>query len=525
MNYILYYKIKEQLIKDYKYLNGGATTPDISFDKNKTLDKKSINIEKYIQGEMLQYLDETNKIINTIQKSSKIDELQTYINIYKDRIKEIIEKVNIYLPKAKEYNSKFAPDVLVNFFTKQNKFTDLVNNYNNKISQASWTGERINKEIYDSNTQTNPELIDELFLDNINTFDKFNNELLLLFTPFLTSYDAMVNLPDEEKKRKLNENLDKDIRNLEELIKLAEEYNKYINNKRQGVMSILNIIYKSEDVKTYDNSDKKIEKKNHFMEELKEAVVSKEAKLDYSAIRMISSSLTSVINALEINDEMKSIENFDIFDIDIDLKKELSLENIISYNTNSIRGGNTKTIITKETNKKLLTLLRLTEKLYLTLDTILNDSKYLQQVQIRYNFYLAYIFLIIKQSASKDVITVFKYLSLDIIQSYLSIFEKIKNKFSNLTEVDVNTIYLNKYHYLTIDKLINLFIFLKGKISSKDILIDISECNGNVLNDINLFNHFKSIIKSYVNTTEGQIVSELTIIDINNIWFDLLPSL
>lgn len=524
MDYILYYKIREQLIKDYNYLNGGAVAPDITFDENDNTIKSLGNpplIPKYTPGEMLTKLGNIETILNKLNDPSKLNELQRFIETYKDRLNAVITKADIYLKKANAEKGKFAPDVLVNFFKGPNKFTEKVDEYHEKISNESWTGERINKELYDDSKE-NPELMDELFFDNSNTLDNFNKELLLLFTPFLTSYDSLKDLSDDEKKTKLNENLQSDIKNLEDLIKLAEKYNLYINNKRQGVESILNTVYSDGDVKIHDNTDNK-KNKEDFMEKLEEAQVPNDAKLNFAEIRNISSTLTSVIKGLEINDEMKLIQEFDIFDININLIDKLSLNGIVSFNTNSMRGGEfeTKYIVTKKTNEKLFTLLSLTEKLYLTLDTILNDSKYLQQVQIRYNYYLAYIFLIIRQSASKDVLTVFKYLNKDIIEKYLNIFEKIKAKFINLTSADKNTIYLNKYHYLTINKLINLFNFLRGKITSPNILIDVSKCTGNVQNDLNLFNHFKSIIKGYLNTAEGQTVTGLTPTEVNGIWFDL----
>lgn len=525
MDYILYYKIREQLIKDYNYLNGGAVAPDIRFNENDSTITSLGNppiIPKYTPGEMLTKLGNIETILNKLKDPSKLNELESFIETYKDRLREVITKADIYLTKANAEKGRFAPDDLVNFFKGRNKFTEKVDEYHEKISNESWTKERINKELY-NDSKENPELMEELFFDNSNTFDNFNKELLLLFTPFLTSYENLKNLPDEQKKTKLNENLDSDINNLTELIKLAEKYNEYINRKRQGVESILNTVYSDSDVKIHDNTDNKIKNKEDFMEKLEEAQVPSDAKLNFANIRNIGSTLSDVITKLEINSQMKLIQNFDIFDININLKDILSLKNVVSFNTNNMRGGNfeTKYIVTKNTNEKLLKLLNLTEKLYSTLDTILNDSKYLQQVQIRYNFYLAYIFLIIRQSASKDILTVFKYLNKDIIEKYLNIFEKIKAKFINLTSTDVNTIYLNKYHYLTIDKLINLFNFLRGKITSPNILIDISKCTGNVLNDLNLFNHFKSIIKGYLNTVEGKTVTGLTLTEVNKMWFDL----
>lgn len=525
MDYILYYKIREQLIKDYNYLNGGAVTPDISFDENSTSNSFATltDIPKY--EPILPKLVDIEKTINTLKNSTKIDDLQRYIDLYKVRLQEVINKVDPYLAKAQSEKLRFAPDVLVNFFNSTNKFTDLVDTYNKDISKKSWTEERLNNEIYNTQNEENPELLDELFIqDDNNTMEKFNKELLLLFTPFLTkSYNILKDLSDIDKKKELNTNLDLDITNLIELIKLAEKYKDYISSKRKGVETILNTVYNSSDIVTYDNTGNNIKDKKDFLEELKEAQLEDTAKLNISSIFNIQSSLKSVIDGLDINNQMKSIQNFDIFDINVDLKKELSLQNIVSFEGNIMRGGefDTKFIVTRDTNRKLFKLLELTEKLYLTLDTILNDSKYLQQVQIRYNFYLAYIFLIIRQSASKDIITVFKYLSLDIIQKYLDIFEKIKIKFSSLTPADKNTAYLNKYHYITIDKLINLFRFLKGKISSENILIDVSKCTGNVLNDLNLFNHFKSIIKDYLATSEGMTVVGLSLTEINEIWFNL----
>ena len=103
-----------------------------------------------------------------------------------------------------------------------------------------------------------------------------------------------------------------------------------------------------------------------------------------------------------------------------------------------------------------------------------------------------------------------KYLPKKIVNLYIDILNKIKTKFSTLSENNKNTIKLNKYHYITIEKILTLLQFINSIYPSENHLLDIDKCTGTVYNNLILFNHFKSILKSYVNTQEGKDITGLS---------------
>jgi hypothetical protein len=221
--------------------------------------------------------------------------------------------------------------------------------------------------------------------------------------------------------------------------------------------------------------------------------------------------LENTIKLFNIKDEISKLKNFNILNKTDDLQTILNIDNIVTINT-SQQGGDLETrhIVNSETNKKLINLLKLYEILYDNIDKVLDESQYLKEIKYRYNYYVAYIFLIIKYSLSKDTIYVYKYLSKQKVQLYIDILNKIKTKFSSLSENNKNTIKLNKYHYIIIEKILTLLQFINSKFPSDKHLLDIDKCNGRVYNDLILFNHFKSIIKSYINTEEGKQVTGIT---------------
>jgi hypothetical protein len=512
MEYILYNKIKEQLIKDYNNLIGGN---DNSLNNT---------INQITYKPLITKLNSLENTLKTLEKSTQVEKLNKNITNYKKNIENVIIKVDKYLKQLEEQKDKFYPEDLKKFYN-ESKFSTYINNYNDKLSKISWTNERINNEIYNSSNETNPEIKDEIYTNDVNDVNnniiKFNKDLIQLFKPFLTEFNELLNNPN-----KFNNNIQNNINKIEEFIISSQKYKKYIIEKKQNIDIILNMNYDDNDCSgsIIDNSNNII-KREDFLEELKEVQdLQNSQKLNIKNIVQIDSVLLNVISGLEINKELESIQglksilelkiNEDLNLNNINFEKLFSLKNIVKIQnkTQPLQKGGQQIIITNETNKTLFKLLELTEKLYSTLDTILIDSKYLQQIQMRYNFYLMYIFLIIYQTKSTTSLRVYKYLSLEIIQIYLKIFENIKFKFNNLLKDDKFkfTQYLNKYHYITIDKLINLFNFLKGKLISQNLVIDVFNCKNNILFDLNLFNHFKSIIKDYINNSEGVEITKIT---------------
>ena len=118
-------------------------------------------------------------------------------------------------------------------------------------------------------------------------------------------------------------------------------------------------------------------------------------------------------------------------------------------------------------------------------------------------------FLIIKNSASKldpaDKVEIYEYLPKDKLDLHLEILKKINNSFSNIDLSKTGLVYLNRYHYLTINKLINLLEFIKSNFPSDKHLVKVLVCTGNINSDLILYNHFRLILIKFCKSSEGAL--------------------
>lgn len=516
MEFLIYNQIKNDLIKKYNILNS-----------TKNVMRGGLDYKK------LPSLDPLEETLDHLKDFEGYNDLQNKLETYKNKIKNIISKIDEILPKAENMSKQMDPDNNISNLFNSDKFKEIINGYTEKIKNASWTGERLNNELYstdDPSSFDDKELQKEdLFIKTTNDddFNKFNEYLLSLFGPFINNYDELKAKTLTEQKTGLNTNLDQEKDKLEELIKVANEFKLYIDEKKNNIEKILKTSYNSEDIEFIDNSNNKIDPKT-FIQELKEAVVEEKAKLDLKSIWEIQTIIKNTMNGFEIKNEINDLKYFNILDKEDDFNKILNIDDAVKIVTTqsggkskgnlkgklkgNLKGGNfdTNYITNYETNVKILTLLKLYEKLYDMIEKVLDDSQYLKEIQYRFNFYMSYLFLVMRQSGSKDTLLVYKYLPKNKVTLYIDILNKIKSKFSTLSETgDKNTKILNKYHYLIIDKVLNVLTFIHSKYPSDNHIIEIEKCKGYVLNDLTIFNHFKSIIINYVNTSEGQNVTGL----------------
>ncbi len=503
MDYILYNKIKDNLTNKYN---------DII---------QNINID----GGFKPFQISTDKILSSVRNMKSIEGLENIpanLQEYKSRLEYLISKVD---DKLKQYNDNNFEDKMkignnIGNLLQNPKFKSVLDAYNDSIKQELWNGERINKEVYANN---------ELEMNNIylksakEDLVDFNRQLLLLFNPYISNFDQVNKSP--EQSRLLNDNLLQEIKKLQELIEIANQFNNYIDEKRKVIDDVMKVEYDSKDIAFVDNTNKTI-LESEFVQELREARVPKESQLNLQSINDIEIIINNTIDRIKVDDEMSKLKEFNIINKTDDLSKILDLSDVVKINKQS--GGadsvaaisddaenaddrdlNNNYVVTEETNKNLFKLLKLFEQLCSLIENIIDDSKYLKELKYRYNFHMAFLFMIIKQSASKDTIVIYNYLSKDKIKLYLMILGKIMNKFSNLSSTDVNTSYLNKYHYLNIEKIINILNYLSDKFPSDNHLVNVNACKNKVLNDLTIFNHFRSILIKYVNTAEGKQVTEL----------------
>ncbi len=483
MEYKLYNKIKKNLVNNYNIIGG-------FYQQITNID----NIERKIYD--LQDYDGFNKLSNNLKQ-------------YKTQIEDLINKINIYIPKAESIPKILDPGENIKKLHENEAFKNLVDNYNDQLKQKSWNRERINNEIYNFDDPNREDLFKGS--DNIDEdFKNFNKQILLLFGPILDKYEEIKDKSPEEQKKELISNLEQEIIKINELIKIAKEFSLYIDQKKDNILKILKIEYNISDIVFLDNTNNII-KDNQYLKELKEEEINSESKLNLKSLTDIEIILENTVKLFNIKDEITKLKNFNILNKTEDLQSILNIDDIVTINT-SQQGGNfeTRHIINSDTNKKIVELLKLYEILYDNIDKVLDESHYLKEIKFRYNYYVAYIFLIIRQSVSNDIIYVYKYLTKQKVQLYIDILNKIKTKFSSLSENNKNTIKLNKYHYIIIEKILTLLQFINSKFPSDTHLLDVDKCSGKVYNDLILFNHFKSILKSYINTEEGKQITGIS---------------
>lgn len=489
MEYKLYNKIKNTLINKYNIIGGYYEQI-----------KNTNNIEEKIKD---------------LQDYNGFQELNNNLKQYKQRIEDLITQINVYIPKAENIPKMLDPDENIKKLHENEKFKKIVDEYNDQLKNKSWNKERINNEIYKSDDPYKEDLFQSS--DDIDgEFKNFNHQLLLLFGPMLDRYTDIEKKSTEEQKKYLIDNLDQEITKLNQLIDIAKEFSLYIDQRKESILQILKIEYNENDLSLafIENSSDNI-KNNEFLKELKEEEIKPESRLDLKSFNEIELILENTVKLFEVKNEIEKLKKFNILDKTDDIDLIFNIDGIITINS-SQQGGNleTKYIVDDETNKKLLKLLKLYEKLYDNIDKVLDESYYLKEIKYRYNYYIAYLFLVIRQSVSKDTIYVYKYLSKKTVQLYIDILNNIRAKFSSLSENNKNTIKLNKYHYIIIEKLLILLQFINSKYPTETHLLNIDKCTGKVYNDLILFNHFKSILKSYINTTEGTQVVGITDTDL-----------
>jgi hypothetical protein len=483
MEYKLYNKIKKTLINDYNIIGG------------------------YYQ--QIQNTDNIERKLDDLKDYTGFKQLSDSLKEYKKRIEELVTQINIYIPRAENIPKVLDPEENIKKLHENEKFKELVDSYNQQLKEKSWNKERINNEIYNFDDPNKEDLFKGS--DDIDgEFKTFNQQLLLLFGSVLDKYNDIKDKSAEEQKKDLLDNLDQEIIKLNQLISIAKEFSLYIDQRKDNILKILKIEYNDTDLVFIDNSSNNI-KINEYLKELKEEELKPESRLNLKEIKGIELKIDETIKSFEIKEEIKKLKDFNILDKADNIDLIFNIDDVITINS-SQQGGDLETrfIINDETNKKLLSLLKLFEKLYDNIDKVLDESYYLKEIKYRYNYYIAYLFLLIKQSASKDTIYVYNYLSKEKVQVYINILNKIKIKFSSLSENNKNTIKLNKYHYIIIEKLSILLQFINSKFPSDTHLLDVEKCTGKIQNDLILFNHFKSILKSYVESVEGREVTGIT---------------
>jgi hypothetical protein len=461
----------------------------LDFGDDKKIINQNVSLNEFKKGEMLKNLDKLSAVINDINKFKGSESLTQNIKKYKTILSEVNELAKDYISRETELKSK---TIKLDLFDekKSNKFNTFINQYNTKINEKIWTKEMFTEQ-------------EDIFIDNLNSIENFNSQLTELFSPFINSTG-----------KNLNDNLSDENIKLNQLIEIAREFVKYIKRKKNDIDLLVKSNYDQKSLHIISITENNI-KPESYVEELKEIKISEDSKLDIKEIQKLQNLIKGLINGIDIKSEMNELNKFDIIISGSDLTNILNIDDALNFKKPtteiSMKGGSF--IVNNETNKELLIMMDKLQKLYEIIDNVMTDSQYLKQLHVRYNYYIVYLIHIVLQSTQQNQqnqqIFVFKYISEKIIKKYLEILYKIMKKFTSIKKEDKFTQYLNKYHYISIDKIIKLFEYILPNLDS-DKVVYVYECKKDISNDLNLFNNFKDILRKYIQTDEGKTVCDIT---------------
>jgi hypothetical protein len=459
------------------------------------------------------------KLLNELKDYRGYKDLQTKLQTYKQRLINLDTKLGNENPatglfnEAEQIRERLDPiynnpsdptdkyhnkQIIKTFFDKNNDFQTFIDNYKKFIEKNLWNKERIatdkldeNSYVYDLKDPTRT----DIYIQTEDSIDVFNNKLKILFSPLVNSSTNL-----------LSEDVQENINKIKDLLSISKKFNIYINNTKKNIENILFSSYDLNDIIIFDNSNNKINP-NDYLINLRSVTINDDKNLNLENIYNIENDIKTIIQFTEVKEQFDNLGKINIFE-EGKMKDILNIDNIVKIQTGGI--FETKYYSTNS-SKKLLELSKYLEKLFEILDKTLDDAKYLKQLQLRYNLYIGYLFLIIQKSASElpqtnDDIRMYEYLSKDKIKLYLDLLKEINNNFISIDDTQKGLKYLNEYHYLTINKLIKLCEILYNNLTLNTQLIKVLECKNNVGSDLILFNHFRLILVKFCESPEGIVI-------------------
>ena len=461
-----------------------------------------------IQGDITKKIFDGINNIKDLKVFNGTDHLYQNLQTYKQNLQALLDKTNEKIKSGNEIKDIFmkngdsVKEIEKLFDIKQPKslgsYLEKYKNYLQKYKfQNEFLKETNGDEIIDN---TNPErdllIVDfNESADQDSNFNEFNINLLKIFYPYISNLQEILDKKSTEDKRiELKKNIDKELERIIELTNLSKQYEVILIDKKKSFDKIINTEYNISNIKFIINPDLD---ENNFKDDLKEKKILQENEIDIDNVNIINKMIESVSNILQIKDNINELTNLNlnINDIQDDLDY-VELKPKENWKYIEQMGGviefTEKYIIDVNTDKKLVQFIKLLEKLFNTIFVTINLSQELKQLQLRYNYYVAYIFGIIKEESSTSNRRIYKYINKNIIDKYLTIIKKIISNFdTNLKNPVIE--YFNKYHYYTLQKLDDFLTFI---LSNYDInkIIDIDKCTGDIEISFIIFNHFKDLL-------------------------------
>lgn len=457
-------------------------------------------------------------VSNLLTNKTNYETMNTNINSYIQKLTSLDKMINGdntnigMLKTAQKLQPTTGDTNIQNIFAPDNKFGEFIKKYKDFIETKLWNNERsaLDPEIVKSDDPTKYDIFFDI--DNTKPFlaqiDDFNEKLKILYNPYIV-----------DKTKSLKENIIANIDKIDEIIKISKEFNNYIQGKKIEIDNILAINFKKENLK-FVNALPEKETELLSFDNIK---LNPDSALNINSIKQIESNISTIAKEVKISEELDKIKDVNIFAPELMSGKSLNdilndilnVDNLITLKSATLKGGISGGAIdnkyfTFNSDLNTTELIKKIEFLFELLDNIFNNFEYMKELQYRYNFYLGYLFLIVRETAKNLTMETYQYISKQKIQLYNKIFQNIKKSFTTIKEEDKDIIFLNKYHYLTIYKLNELFKFILQNFQSDTDFVDVKSCTSNIYDDLILFNHFRHIIIKLCNTANGKNITQIT---------------
>lgn len=471
------------------------------YNKMKNIVRDDIN---YLKSFQIGSGDVENIVGSLLANKINYDTLNKNIDTYIDRLKELYKMIHGDNNDGMLSNArKLQPSSgdIQNIFDEKNNFGDFVKKYKEFLEKNIWNEERLSLDSGVEN-QDDPTKYDIFYdLDKTKTIkqqiDDFNQKIKIIYDPYII-----------DKTKSFKENIIANLNKIKELIKISKEFNSYIQQKRQEINTLLQINYVESDLKfTQDMTEPEL----ISFENIK---LDPSGSINIQSIKEIEKHISDITNSIEINQTFNKIGEINIIktltENGQNLNNILSVDDVITLK--SQKGGNLldERYYIYDINLDISKMTKEIEYLFELLDNIFANFDYMKELQYRHNFYVGYLFLIVRETAKNLNMQFYQYLSKDKVLLYQHIFENIKRSFATMTDNDTELHFLNKYHYITLNKLNELMKFILSKFPGDDYRVDIIECVGEVNNDLILFNHFRQIIIKLSKTPKGKEILNIT---------------
>ena len=483
---------------------------------------KNILLESYnntnnllggVKGDIVSKITKKIEDIGKLKTSDHVDKLTENLQLYKQNLQLLLDKCNEKISEASRIKGIFdkhgnLKEEIEKLFdeSKPDSLGSHLEKYKSFLKKYKFQREFLTdidgNEIYNSTAPDKDVVMvdieekteDASAGEDKDPFITFNKNLLKICYPFISQIENLFKTKSiEEQKEFIRQNFDEEIKKIFELTDISKQYQLILENKKELFNKIMDTDYKAEDIAFIDSNINP----DDYKSDLKEKDIAPENVINVDNVNSITTMIKDISNQLKIKDEIDKLKDFKI-NLD-DIKDDFDFVELLQKDTWQYvqqTGGvveiTDKYVFDMILNKKIIDFIKYLEKLFETIYFTINLSQELKELQLRYNYYIAYVFAIIKHESTNSTREVYKYINKEILNKYHDKIKKIKQKFNDDLQNPIIQ-YFNKYHYYTLNKLDDFIGFvithyIDGKI------IDIDACKKDISTSFIIFNHFKDIL-------------------------------